>query len=82
MSETTAEDITFEAGYAELQALTTRLSAENVPIQELIDGFRRGSGLADALSTYLSARQGELTEIESGINLPAFNVVAPSTPSA
>jgi exodeoxyribonuclease VII small subunit len=75
-----AEDITFEQGYEELKALTARLGEDNVPIDELLENFRRGRGLEQALSAYLTEREGELTEIESGNNLPVFNVVASSAP--
>jgi exodeoxyribonuclease VII small subunit len=74
------EDITFEQGYEELKALTARLGEDNVPIEELLESFRRGRGLEKALSAYLTDREGELTEIESGNNLPVFNIIAPSAP--
>jgi exodeoxyribonuclease VII small subunit len=76
--DATPEVITFEDGYEELKAIVARLSADDVSIDELLGGFRRGRGLAEALRTYLTEREGELTEIEQGDNLPQFNVVAPS----
>jgi exodeoxyribonuclease VII small subunit len=75
------EDITFEKGYEELKSIVARLNDEDVSVHEMFEGFRRGKGLEQALRAYLTEREGELTEIEQGNNLPEFNVVAPSGPS-
>jgi exodeoxyribonuclease VII small subunit len=72
------EDITFEKGYEELKSIVARLNDEDVSVHEMFEGFRRGKGLEQALRGYLTEREGELTEIEQGNNLPEFNVVAPS----
>ena len=77
---TQAEDINFEGGYEELKAIVARLGEDDVPVQELLDSFRRGRGLEKALSAYLQEREGELAEIESGQGLPTFNITAPSAP--
>jgi exodeoxyribonuclease VII small subunit len=76
------EDITFEEGYEELKGIVARLGEEDVPVHEMFAGFRRGKGLEQALRGYLADREGELSEIEQGNNLPEFNIVAPSQPSA
>lgn len=72
------ERITFEDGYAELKAITDRLAQEDVSVHEMFEGFRRGKGLERSLRAYLTEREGELTEIEAGRNLPEFDIVAPS----
>lgn len=74
------EDIVFEDGYEELKTIVARLNAEDVSVHEMFEGFRRGKGLEQALRAYLAEREGELTEIEQGRNLPEFRVVAPSRP--
>jgi exodeoxyribonuclease VII small subunit len=75
---TDREDITFEQGYEELKSIVARLNEDDVPVHEMFEGFRRGKGLEQALRSYLTEREGELTEIEQGDNLPEFNIVAPS----
>jgi exodeoxyribonuclease VII small subunit len=72
------ENITFETGYDELKGIVARLNADDVSVHEMFEGFRRGKGLEHSLRSYLTEREGELTEIEQGKNLPEFNIVAPS----
>lgn len=73
-----AERITFEQGYEELKAIVARLDDPELPVHEMFDGFRRGKGLEKALRAYLQEREGELSELEQGKNLPEFEIVAPS----
>lgn len=73
-----AERITFEQGYEELKAIVARLDDPELPVHEMFDGFRRGKGLEKALRAYLQEREGELSELEEGRNLPEFEIVAPS----
>jgi exodeoxyribonuclease VII small subunit len=75
----TKEDITFESGYEELKTIVARLGEDDVPVHEMIASFRRGRGLEEALRSYLTEREGELTEIEQGQNLPEFNITAPAS---
>ncbi|HEY1458067.1 MAG TPA: exodeoxyribonuclease VII small subunit [Solirubrobacteraceae bacterium] len=72
------ENITFEQGYEELKSIVARLNDEDISVHDMFEGFRRGKGLEQALRGYLTEREGELTEIEQGNNLPEFNIVAPS----
>ena len=76
MSDT--ERITFEQGYEELKVIVARLDDPELPVHEMFDGFRRGKGLEKALRAYLQEREGELSELEEGKNLPEFEIVAPS----
>jgi exodeoxyribonuclease VII small subunit len=76
---TAVEDVTFEEGYEELKSIVNRLGQDDVSVHEMFEGFRRGKGLEKSLRAYLEEREGELTEIEEGRNLPEFNIVAPST---
>jgi exodeoxyribonuclease VII small subunit len=76
---TQREQVTFEQGYEELKTIVSDLDQPDVSVHEMFEGFRRGKGLETALREYLSAREGELTEIEEGKNLPRFEIVAPST---
>ncbi|MGH2832847.1 MAG: exodeoxyribonuclease VII small subunit [Solirubrobacteraceae bacterium] len=77
-SASAREDITFEQGYEELKGIVARLNEEDISVHEMFEGFRRGKGLEQALRGYLTEREGELTEIEQGNNLPEFNIIAPS----
>lgn len=72
------EKITFEQGYEELKAIVSRLDDQDMPVHEMFEGFRRGKGLERALRAYLQEREGELSELEEGGNLPEFEIVAPS----
>jgi exodeoxyribonuclease VII small subunit len=83
-TEVQAERITFEQGYEQLKAIVARLDDPELPVHEMFDGFRRGKGLEKALRAYLQEREGELSELEEGKNLPEFEIVAPSAraPSA
>jgi exodeoxyribonuclease VII small subunit len=76
-----AERITFEQGYEELKAIVSRLDDHELPVHEMFEGFRRGKGLEQALRAYLQEREGELSELEEGRNLPEFEIVAPSAPA-
>jgi len=78
----TPENVTFEEGYDELKRIVGRLGADDVSVHEMFEGFRRGKGLEKSLRAYLAEREGELTEIEQGHNLPEFNIVAPVDPDA
>ena len=71
------ESITFEGGYEELKGIVARLGSDDVSVHEMFEGFRRGKGLEKSLRGYLQEREGELTEIERGHNLPQFNIVPP-----
>lgn len=79
---TAPESITFEGGYEELKGIVARFGSEEVSVHEMFEGFRRGKGLERSLREYLTEREGELTEIEQGHNLPQFNIVAPRQPDA
>jgi exodeoxyribonuclease VII small subunit len=70
------ENVTFEGGYEELKGIVARLGSDDVSVHEMFESFRRGKGLEKALRGYLQEREGELTEIEQGHNLPQFNIVA------
>jgi exodeoxyribonuclease VII small subunit len=72
------EQVTFEQGYEELKKIVSDLDRPDVSVHDMFEGFRRGKGLETALRGYLSSREGELTEIAEGKNLPHFEIVAPS----
>lgn len=72
------EQITFEEAYEELKQIVSRLDDQDLPVHEMFEGFRRGKGLEKALRAYLQEREGELSELEEGKNLPEFDIVAPS----
>ncbi len=76
--EQTREQVTFEQGYEELKGIVSRLDDPELPVHEMFEGFRRGKGLEKALRVYLQEREGELTELEEGNNLPEFEIAAPS----
>ncbi|HXC45492.1 MAG TPA: exodeoxyribonuclease VII small subunit [Solirubrobacteraceae bacterium] len=72
------EQMTFEQGYEELKKIVSDLDRPDVSVHDMFEGFRRGKGLETALREYLCSREGELTEIAEGKNLPSFEIVAPS----
>jgi exodeoxyribonuclease VII small subunit len=72
------EQVTFEQGYEELKKIVSELDRSDVSVHDMFEGFRRGKGLETALRGYLTSREGELTEIAEGKNLPRFEIVAPS----
>ncbi|HEX3692531.1 MAG TPA: exodeoxyribonuclease VII small subunit [Solirubrobacteraceae bacterium] len=76
------ERVTFEQGYEELKTIVAELDRPDVSVHEMFEGFRRGKGLETALRGYLERREGELTEIAGGKNVPEFEIVAPSGPDA
>lgn len=76
--ESVPERVTFEQGYEELKSIVARLDDPELPVHEMFDGFRRGKGLEKALRAYLQEREGELSELEEGKNLPEFDIVSPS----
>jgi exodeoxyribonuclease VII small subunit len=76
------EQVTFEQGYEELKRIVSELDQPDVSVHDMFEGFRRGKGLETALRGYLSSREGELTEIAEGKNLPHFEIVAPSAGGA
>lgn len=69
--------ITFEQGWNELQAITTRLD-EGVPVEETIKLLRTGRGLSRTLGDYLTKCEGEISEIEAGKGLPEYVIAAVS----
>jgi exodeoxyribonuclease VII small subunit len=72
------EQVTFEQGYEELKKIVSELDRPDVSVHDMFEGFRRGKGLETALRGYLASREGDLTEIADGKNLPHFEIVAPS----
>lgn len=74
---TTANAITFEAGYARLNDIATRLNSDEVPVHEMCDLFAEGKGLEKALSAYLDEQKSRVDAIERGEGIQPFTVVAP-----
>lgn len=75
------EPVTFEQGYEQLKAIVSELERPDISVHDMFEGFRRGKGLEKALRGYLEQREGELTEIAEGKNVPEFEIVAPSAPA-
>ncbi len=82
MAEAGPERVTFEQGYEELKTIVGDLDRPDISVHEMFEGFRRGKGLEKALRGYLEQREGELTEIAEGNNVPEFEIVAPSAPAS
>jgi exodeoxyribonuclease VII small subunit len=74
------ERVTFEQGYEQLKTIVSELDRQDISVHDMFEGFRRGKGLEKALRGYLEQREGELTEIADGKNVPEFEIVAPSGP--
>jgi len=72
------EQVTFEQGYEQLKTIVSELDRPDISVHDMFEGFRRGKGLEKALRGYLEEREGELTEIADGKNVPEFEVVAPT----
>lgn len=78
MTEPTA--LTFETGYTRLQAISQRVTSEDVPVSEMCDLFAEGKGLQNALTEYLDEQKGRVEAIERGEGIQAFRIVAPAKP--
>ncbi len=76
MTEPTA--LTFEAGYARLQAISQRVTSEDVPVAEMCELFAEGKGLEKALTEYLDEQKRRVEAIERGEGVQAFRIVAPA----
>lgn len=72
--------ITFEDGYRRLQAISERVSSDEVPVHEMCDLFAEGKGLSQALNAYLAEQKTRVEEIDRGNGVPLFRVVAPADP--
>lgn len=77
--QASSEEISFEDGYEELKRITSRLSEDDVPIDEMFQLLRRGKGLEKSLRAYLETQEGQLKEIEAGKSLTEFEIVARSS---
>jgi exodeoxyribonuclease VII small subunit len=73
-----ANELTFEAGYARLQAISQRVTSEDVPVAEMCDLFAEGKGLEKALTEYLEEQKRRVEAIERGEGVQPFRIVAPS----
>lgn len=75
---TQPEQVTFEQGYEQLKSIVSELDKPGIAMHDMFEAFRRGKGLEKALRQYLEQREGELTEIAEGKNVPEYEIVAPS----
>lgn len=76
MTEPTA--LTFEEGYTRLQAISQRVTSEEVPVAEMCELFAEGKGLQKSLTEYLDQQKSRVEAIERGDGIQAFRIVAPS----
>lgn len=75
MSETT--EITFEAAYDELKAITDILNGtEQVPVDQLVELLGRGKGLEQALRARLNDIEQQVEDIEAGKGVRAYRIVS------
>ncbi len=74
-----ATEISFEEGYARLQAISGRLNQEEVPVSEMCDLFAEGKGLDQALTAYLDTQRSRVERIERGEDIQAFRISSPAT---
>jgi exodeoxyribonuclease VII small subunit len=71
-------EMTFEAGYARLQAISARVTSDDVPVAEMCELFAEGKGLEKALTEYLEEQKRRVEAIERGEGVQQFKIVAPS----
>jgi exodeoxyribonuclease VII small subunit len=80
MNESThIQELTFEAGYERLQAISARLNDDEVPVSEMCDLFAEGKGLEQALTTYLETQRERVEAIERGEGVRAFRIARTSS---
>lgn len=80
MTEPTS--LTFEEGYTRLQAISTRVTSEEVPVAEMCDLFAEGKGLQKSLTEYLDQQKSRVEAIDRGEGVQPFQIVAPSASGA
>ena len=76
MTITDTNTLTFEQGYARLQAIRERVTSEEVPVSEMCDLFAEGKGLERSLTEYLTDQKGRVEAIERGEGVQNFRIVA------
>ena len=78
----TSSAITFEDGYGRLQGIAERLNSDEVPVHEMCDLLAEGTGLHQALSSYLGEQKERVEAIERGEGVQAFRIVPPEARTA
>ena len=69
-----ATELSFEAGYARLQAIASRLNEDDVPVSEMCDLFAEGKGLELALTGFLDTERARVEAIERGEGVRQFRI--------
>ncbi|MEA2348622.1 MAG: hypothetical protein QOG62_2409 [Thermoleophilaceae bacterium] len=70
-------EITFEAAYDELKAITDILNGtEQVPVDQLVELLGRGKGLEQALRARLNDIEQQVEDIEAGKGVRAYKIVS------
>lgn len=72
--ESDAIRLSFAEAYDQLKTITDRLAHDNVPVDELLELLRRGKGLEAALRTRLEDLEQQVTAIESGADIPTYEI--------
>ena len=67
-------ELSFEHGYARLQAIAERLGQAEVPVSEMCDLFAEGKGLELALTEFLDTERARVEAIERGEGLRRFRI--------
>lgn len=67
-------ELSFEDGYSRLQAISNRLSEDEVPVSEMCDLFAEGKGLEQALTAFLDTQRARVESIERGEGIKAFRI--------
>jgi exodeoxyribonuclease VII small subunit len=74
--------LTFEQGYARLQAIAERLNEADVPVSEMCDLFAEGKGLERSLTAFLDTQRARVEAIDRGEGVHSFEIAADATPGA
>jgi exonuclease VII small subunit len=69
-----ATELPFEPAYERLQAISSRLNEDEVPVSEMCELFAEGKGLEIALTAFLDTQRERVEAIERGEGIRAFRI--------
>lgn len=73
--ETTGEDLTFEQALGQLETLATRMERGDLSLDEAIESFEKGIGLARSCKSKLDAAEGKIQKLTEDNRLEDFLAV-------
>jgi exodeoxyribonuclease VII small subunit len=67
---TLPQPASFEAGMQELDALVAGLESGEMPLEQLLSGYRRGSALLEFCRSKLQAVEDQIKVLDDGVQKP------------